>query len=295
MALEIRKPTENRFVKALFFSPGGAGKTVLVGTAQLDDRTSPMLFLDFEGGDESLAGLDIDIAEIRSWEDWNEVYEMLVSGDHGYKSVGVDSISETHKWALLSILDKEQATRKNPDLLEQRDYGTATVQMRRLLRSFRDLPMHVFFTAHAKEIEIPREGRVRVPDLSGQMAEEVAGLMSVVGYLAQYEEDGEMQRTLLLHSFPKFRIKVRTPWETAVPEELVNPTVTDLLDMLGYEHVENGEVKAKASRPRRQRSSSSAKRRQQIDEAEAKQEVKADGDEATDETPGEGEAGGDTE
>lgn len=242
MTLVIRKPTENRYCKALFFAPAGAGKTVLMGTAELDERTSPMLLLDFEGGTESLAGLDVDIAEIKTWEDYNEAYELLSSGDHNYKSVGIDSISETHKWALLTIVNKKGPTRKEPDLIEQGDYGVATTQMRRMLRHFRDLPMHVFFVAHAKEIEIPREGRVRVPDLAGQMAEEVSGLVSVQGYLAQFEEDGKLHRTLLLHSFPRYRIKARTPWEVVVPEELIDPTVTQVLDALQYGESRNGFV-----------------------------------------------------
>lgn len=239
--MQITKPSENRYVKGLFFAPAGNGKTVLIGTAELDERTSPMCLLDFEGGTESLAGLDVVVIPIRTWDDYNEAYEALANGStidgidfSQFKSVGIDSISETHKFALLDILRRQGHTRKDPDLLEQRDYGTATVQMRRLLREFRDLPMHVFFTAHAKEVEIPREGRVRVPDLAGQLAEEVSGLVSVQGYLAQYEDDGELHRTLLLHSFPKFRIKIRTPWGVQVPEEIVDPTVTDLLDLLNY-------------------------------------------------------------
>ena len=244
--MEIRKPSERRFAKVLVFAPAGAGKTVLLGTAQADERTHPMLLLDFEGGTESLAGLDIDTIPIRSWDDYNEAYEALANGDviefegqeydfSQYNSLGIDSISETHKFALLEILRKEGPSRRNPDLIEQGDYGTATTQMRRLLREFRDLPMHVFFVAHAKETEIPREGRVRVPDLAGQMAEEVAGLVSVAGYLAQFtDEEGDLRRTLLLHGDRKFRTKARTRWGTTAPEEIVDPTVTDVLDAIGY-------------------------------------------------------------
>lgn len=245
MALQIQKPDQLRYLKALVHAPGGAGKTVLMGTAQLDERTSPFLVLDFEGGVESLSGLDVDVAPIRSWQDYNEVYELLNSGDHNYKGVGIDSISETHKFALLDILREQGPSRDDPELIEQRDYGKATVQMRKLLRSFRDLPMHVIFSAHTKEIEIAREGRVRVPDLAGQMAEEVAGLMSVVGYLAQFEEDGELHRTLLLHGFPKFRIKARTPWKVEAPEEIIDPTVTTLLDALHF-----GEPSSNGSAPK---------------------------------------------
>src|SRR3954451_5110087 len=108
--MEVRKPSENRYIKGLVFAPAGAGKTGLLGTAQEDDRTHPMLLLDFEGGSESLAGLDIDIVPIRSWEDYNDVYEALADGDtiefedgeggtyeidfSQYKSLGIDSISE---------------------------------------------------------------------------------------------------------------------------------------------------------------------------------------------------------
>ena len=240
--MEIVKPDSLRYLKALVFGPPGQGKTHLLGTAEADERLSPMLILDFEGGMGSLAGLDVAVAPIRSWDDFDEVYENLAEGnvvdgfDYGaVRSVGVDSISEVHIFALLDILNKQGASRQDPELLEMRDYGKASVQMRRLLRAFRDLPVHVVFTALSKEVEKPRRGKVQVPMLSGQMAEEAPGLMDVVGYLAVTEdEDGEAMRTLLLKNYPKFEIKARTPWGEDVPDELDDPTLGALLDLLGY-------------------------------------------------------------
>lgn len=240
--MEIIKPGELQFLKALVFGPPGQGKTTLLGTAQADARMAPMLLLDFEGGMGSLAGLDIHVAPIRSWEDFDEVYENLAEGNEvggvdysAFKSVGIDSITEVHIFALLDILDKQGKERKDPELLEQRDYGKASVQMRRLLRAFRDLPVHVVFTALSKEVEKPRRGKVQVPMLSGQMAEEAPGLMDVVGYLALTEDDdGEQMRTLLLKNYPKFEIKARTPWGEAIGDELDDPTLGELLDLLGY-------------------------------------------------------------
>jgi AAA domain-containing protein len=265
MSLQIVKPSALKYCKTLIFSPPGNGKTTLLGTAQEDERTAPMLLMDFEGGTESLDGLDIDVAVIRSWSDYEEAYEMLMDGNHGYKSLGIDSISETHIFALLNILEKEGPTRKDPELLEQRDYGKATVQMRKLLRSFRDIPMHVFFTAHSKEVELPRQGRVQLPSLAGQMAEEVVGLMSVVGYLAEFEEanestnEAEVHRTLLLKNFPKFRTKARTPWRVDIADEIIDPTITDLLDALGYPMPDDTGEKAKPTSTRRQTRTRKAK------------------------------------
>jgi hypothetical protein len=244
--VKVTTPDEKRFAKVLIFGPSGQGKTYLLGTAQADPRTYPMLLIDFEGGAETLAGLDIDVARIKKWGDYDQVYEAL-SGDHWtldgsslkkgerYRSVAIDSISETHLFALLHILDEEGQSRRDPELLEQRDYGKASVQMRRLLREFRDLELHVFYTAHAKEVEERGVGKVKVPALAGQMAEEVVGLMSIVGYLALGEdEEGEVFRVLVLQNSPQHRTKIRTPWGAdAAPDEIDHPTVTNILDAVG--------------------------------------------------------------
>lgn len=235
--LQITNPAANRYLKSLIFSPPGHGKTHMLGTAQADERTAPMLLLDFEGGHETLAGLDIDVAEIRSWDDYNEAYELLTAEDCPYKSLGIDSASETHIWALLARVMEKGPSRNEPDLIEQGDYGVVSTQMRRLLRTFRDLPVHVFYTATAKEVEERGVGKVKVPALAGQMAEEIVALMSVVGYLAKTEDDeGEEQRVLLLKNYLGFRTKIRTPWDMSIagsaPDEIENPTISDLLDTL---------------------------------------------------------------
>jgi hypothetical protein len=232
-------------MRALFFGPSGHGKTTLLGSAQNDPRTAPMLLFDFEGGSESLSGLDIDVIQIRDWTDYNEGYDFLKNGTHSYRSVGLDSISETHIFALLNILSAEtsQGRKGHPDLLQQGDYGIALVQMRRLIREFRDLtvgkeqrPIHSFFTSLATEELDAREGMVKKPALAGAFRDEGPGLMSVVGYLALTEdEEGNPLRSLLLKNIPRVRTKIRTQWlAPSVPDFIDNPTITALLDVLNF-------------------------------------------------------------
>jgi hypothetical protein len=237
MNLLIRKPEDLRLAKVLVFGPPGHGKTTFLGTAQYDERTSPILILDFEGGSESLVGLDVDIVRVTSWDIYTEAFDYLANDKHDYKSVGIDSISETHIFSLLNILRLEGPTRKDPDLLQQGDYGKALVLMRRFLRDFRDLPMHVFFTSLAKEDLDSREGMVKKPALAGALADEAPGMMGIVGYLALTTDvEGNTMRTLLLKDYPRIRTKVRSSWakHEEVPNEIDNPTVTALLDALQY-------------------------------------------------------------
>lgn len=314
MAVQVINPAQRRYVKALFFAPAGHGKTYLLGTAQQDERTAPMLFLDFEGGEETLSGLDIDVVSIRSWDDYSEVYEILTSGEHWklpgsslkegetYRSLGIDSISETHVWALLTILEKNAARRRDPDLIEQGDYGIASTQMRRLLREFRDLPMHVFYTAHSREIDERGVGRVKVPAMAGQLSEEVVGLMSVVGYLAleprvvavDGEEVEEAGRLLILKNYPGFRTKVRTPWGTPGPDEIEDPTITKILDALGV----NAPGDDEDSAPEAPRAARAATRRRavpdepddELDAGDGEDEDEDDGDAAPSTSPTRGTA-----
>jgi hypothetical protein len=229
---------EQRHVKCMVFGPWGSGKTWFLGSASLDERTAPLLYLDFEGGDLTLDGMpgegDTWVRfPVRDWKDYNEAYEEAGSGK--YRSAGIDSLSETHVGALLIILEENAGRRRDDDALEIQDYGKALIQMRKFVRHWRDLPIHVFMSSHAKDEARPRAGLVTVPSLPGKAAIEIPGMLDVVAYLSEaVDEDDKAMRTLLLRNYPKIQTKVRTPWGLEIPDEIDNPTVAKLLDTLNY-------------------------------------------------------------
>jgi hypothetical protein len=228
--------------KCLIFGPSGHGKTRFLGTANDDVRTYPILILDYEGGLTSLKGRKppVDAWSIRSWEDFNKAYEYLNKGDHPYKSIGLDSISEAHVMALMLRLTTTDRRRPIADQLDENDYGIALVQMRKLIRKFRDLPYHFFCTALSKEESDVREGVVKKAALSGKFADEVVGIFrSSVSYMAQTDVgEGESKRTLpvlILGGYPKIKTKLRLTFSSPTPpNEIVDPTIGQLLDVLGY-------------------------------------------------------------
>lgn len=236
--MKIEKPGMNQHVKALIYGPSGHGKTRFLGTMQQDPRTSPALLIDFEGGDQSLSRLDMDMVRVRDWKGYSEVYSELQAGTK-YKAIGIDSISETETFSLLAILSGETPFNRGnatEDQLTQGDYGVSHIQIKRLIRKFRDLPYHVFITSLSQEVNEVKVGMIKKPALSGKMADEIPGIMDVVGYLAQEDvKDAENKRVLLLKNYPKFRVKIRTPWGATAPDEIEEPDVTKLLDLLQVE------------------------------------------------------------
>lgn len=231
-----RKPEESARFTGLIHSPAGHGKTRLLGTAQDDPRTFPMAFINWDAGESTLAGLDIDVFDIRDSRDFEEVYKDLKNPKSPYESAGIDSVTESQINTLEEILQKD-LNRADPDLLGQQDWGLVLTRMRRIVRQMvKKLPLHVFMTALSKDMIVPRVGTVQSPALQGQFANELPGIPDVVAYLAlEDDEDGETHRVLLLHSAPRFNVKARSPWnDVSIPAEIVDPTITKLLDAVGF-------------------------------------------------------------
>lgn len=260
MAFQITRPGMSRKCKALFFGPYGAGKTDLLGTAEDDPRTSPMFLMDFEGGSDTLEDRREDgmhIERIASWAEYDQAYDFLVNDRHDFKSVGIDSITETNMSAIFEILDREGPSRaekdKRTNVVEPGDYGESGIQLRRFIRTWRDLHAHLFLTALDRSDIVPREGTVIKPALIGRLADEIPGIVNVVGYLTTgiEEETKESVHVLVLKNYRGIRSKIRVPrsWQD-IPDELIEPTVGDLLDILRFPLEEEVEETATVQRRR---------------------------------------------
>lgn len=227
------KPEDAPSLSFLVHGAPKSGKTTFLGTAQDDARTFPMAFLNFESGESSLSGLDIDVFDIRSQRDFDEVYGQLASAKSPYLSVGFDSVTEVQIAFMLEILDAP-GMRSDPDQLAQQDWGLVLTKMRRVVRKFvKMLPVHVFMTALTADKTVPRIGSVRAPSVQGQFANELPGIVDGIGYINVEEFEDGPHRVLVLDD-KKLSAGVRTPWGQEVPEEIIDPTVTRLLDALGY-------------------------------------------------------------
>jgi len=239
------------------YSPPGHGKTTLLGTAINDDRLMPMLLIDFEGGVNSieskcnifndLAELSdhtptidkIDVFKVGSWEDFEAVYEYLESNPGLYKSVALDSLTEMNYLNITSVVGDAAArsAKHDDDVPEMQDYLKSSFQMRHLVRQFRNLPAHTFWTAGVQEVVNPLTKLSEVvPSLTGKLTREIPGLFLIVGYMAIMEDENHKpHRSLVVQPTGRFTAKDRSEGGK-LGEYVADPTLPHIFDLLEITH-----------------------------------------------------------
>lgn len=214
----------------LIYGDPGSGKTHLAGTAQDVPKMADVHVFNIDGGIMTLASRgDIHATDIHSVDDLEQELFKIANHDPKYehtKTVVIDNITELQTLALESITMAEFNTRRKKDKtysIDQvylEDYGVAGKRLARILRGFRDLPLHVIYIAHKKDKM--RQGTNTLeeskPNLTEKLGTAVMGYMDFVWYLYTADEvvgdettgyRSETHRYLLTQPMNNFAAKTR--------------------------------------------------------------------------------------
>lgn len=191
----------DQYLNIFLFGESGVGKTVFLGSVSEITEMSPALILDIEGGTLSLSDFfpNVDVVRISTWRELVRVYEALESGSTEYKTVGIDSLSEAQKLSMEYIMTAAVKEDRDidRDVPQMRHWGKNLEQTRRLVRGFRDLPMHCIFTSLAS-IDKDNRGRTTYrPMLTGKLAGEIPGFVDIVMYMYIKEHGDQLKRLLV--------------------------------------------------------------------------------------------------
>ena len=222
----------------LVYGDPGAGKTHFAGTAQDHPNTTPVLFLDVEGGTATLRKRpDIDVVQVRSTAQVVDIYNKLES-DQGmsYQTVCIDSLSELQRLDIEDIMrevKRDKGDRVDEEVPSQREYLKSQVHMRKIVRAFKDLPCNVIFTSLMRVEKDEGTGKVTVgPNFSRKLAGEVAGFLDVVAYLdVIIDSEDKPQRRFLVQKTEKTLAKDRLGISKGAPI-MMNPDVPEIWNNL---------------------------------------------------------------
>jgi phage nucleotide-binding protein len=237
--LSITKVEERSpYLNILIYGDSGTGKTTVAGSASEVEEMFPVLVVDIEGGTESLRNSypNVDVVRVRTWREMQALYDVLHSGDHKYKTVVLDSLTEIQKFSMYQIMEDViiKDPSRDPDIPAMRDWGKNIEQVRRFVRGFRDLEMNTIFTALVRTEKNQRTGvETKLPSLSGKLAGEVAAFLDIVVYYYTKEviEDDELttKRLMLTQKTEEVTAKDRSGNLPMIVEE---PTMRLLFDLM---------------------------------------------------------------
>lgn len=222
------------YAKVLVYGRNGSGKTRFAATAP------EVLIIDInEQGTRSARNTKAKVFEAQRWEDIGNMYWYLASGKHPYKSVALDTLTAMQAVAMDFVLDEAEDRDPNREkrMPDKRTYGRAGKLMEGMILAYRNLPMHVVFTAQEREIKDDDTGEVMLhtADLPNSSRGAALGAAGIVGRLftkeVRVKKQGKVIKKwsdhLLVGPHEAFDTKDRT---NELDRVVRNPTMSLILD-----------------------------------------------------------------
>jgi hypothetical protein len=236
-----------RAISALFYGRSGSGKTTLSATFP-----KPLLLINInENGTDSIHDEEgVFVLDLENWDQFEEIYWALESGDTEYKSVVIDAAHTLQDCAIDKV--KKDANKEEGEQTSKRDFGLASGILKSWILNYIDLStkgINVVFLAHDRitEVDVDEGDDAIMPEVGPRMMPSVGstltGSVNVVGYnfvkesISKPKKVGEkrekkIEYCLRIGPHGYYTTKVRKPKAQILPELLINPDYNSILSIV---------------------------------------------------------------
>lgn len=203
------------------------GKSWFAASAAEVAELSPVLVIDTEGGSSAIARdwKDVDVINVKSHEEFDSVVKSLISTEHKYKTIIIDTLGVAMDRAEKFFGEKPE--NKNNKFGKWGDLKEWVTDMTRKLHS---APFLSILVAHAQDDKDDQTGAVKiVPLLPGSAKNTLPSIPDIIAYMgAEVDDKGVLHRVLYMESSERLVSGNRF----GLPGRLVDPSMKKIIDKI---------------------------------------------------------------
>lgn len=196
-----------------------------------------------EGWDSIRRDFNPDTVDIQFWQEINDIYWFLASGDHDYETLLFDGLTGLQNLCMKWVLGDEASrdASRDPDMPHRAIYLKVGELMKTQITNFRNLPMNVIFTATERARDTGEgneddEGEMVIgPNLSPAIANHLEMSVALIGRMTKrsvvVKKGGKRKKTVRTELFvgPSERYITKERYGV-FPDTIKAPNLTRMIE-----------------------------------------------------------------